>query len=332
MKTRKLFGVVFVIMYLISVLTGCAATPSTVYDTGVSNEDVYQDNSYWEKDNEIRLVFDIHIENEELQPEEFVSNSEGKKLPRSKEKVIRNLQKGIISFFQERYQIDVSEKIEKQEIAIFSSTGFMEGVMGYVDTNNPNILNLNERLLKDYSDEFETTYIHETLHQIGFRSENAYMIEEGITDALADMICCYIGIEPVLTIYYSESRTMAYQMLAADPEIVSCYLNDNEFDIIKRINEKLEGVPQPFIKSGNLGKRLESRLDVLHAIATGNAFGGTTNVLWIAFEAQEIMRAYCQECNPDANTIAYIRSHYLVVDYEAISIFEDDVGYGYNIE
>jgi len=320
------------VIYLMMTLVGCGNNSANVHDTGITNTEAYQNYEKWEGDNQIRLIVDIKVTKEDINADEEISEVVDKKLPKSKENIVQKLREGIISFFQEVYQIDVSEKIAKQEVVIFTATGIQEGVMGYVDVNNPDILNLNERLLKEYSNLFKTTYIHETLHQIGFRGEGTLMIEEGITDALTDMICCYIGIEPVLTEYYFESRTLAYQILAVDPEIVYCYLEDNEFDIIERINEKLEGINQEFLKSGNLAKLLENRLYILYSIASGYAFGYSTDPYWFAFEAQEIVKAYCQACEPDASTIDYIRSHYLVIDYEAVSIFEDENGYGYYYE
>lgn len=332
MKTRKMFAVILALLLFIMMMAGCANTSETLYDNGVTNEEVYQNYDNWGKENEIRLITDIKVNQEDLDVEGEISEVENLELPKSKEKVVQKLREGIISFFQERYQIDVSEKLEKQEVAMFSSIGTQEGVMGYVDVNNPNILNLNQKLLKEYSELFETTYIHETLHQIGFRSDNTLIIEEGITDALTDMICCYIGIKTVLTPYYFECRTLAYQLLAADPEIVSCYLENDEFDIIGRINEKLESVPQTYRKTSDLGKRLERMVNILYGISTGTVWGYSTDTYWFAFEAQEIVKAYCQACEPDSSIIDYIHSHYLPDAYESVTIFEDENGYGYYFE
>lgn len=331
MKTRKMSAALLALLYCIMLFTGCASNAGELYDSGVTNQQVYQTFDTWKYDDqskiEVRLVVDVTVNREMLTVDEEITAEADKTLPKSKERVIQRLRMGIVDFFQERYNIDVSEKIEKQEIAIFSATGNQAGVMGFVDIYNPNCLNLNEKLFSEYSERMETTYIHETLHQLGFRSESTLVIEEGITDALTDMICCYIGIKQVLTTHYSECRTVGYQLLAADPEIVSCYLEEDAFDIICRINEKLEGVSQPFKESKNLGKRLESRLEILLNIATGNILGLSTDPYWFAFEAQEIVKAYCQVCDPNETTIGYIRAHYLVIDYESVKILEDENGY-----
>ena len=332
MKTRKMFAVVLAVICFIMALTGCASTPAvTAHDTGITNELEYSNYDFWEKDNSIRLFVDITVQTEGVLEEE-ISEVKYAKLPKSREKTIERLKEGMISFFQERYDIDISEKLANQEVRLFSSTGASVDTMGYVEIGNRNVLNLNKRLLNDLSYLFETTYIHETLHQIGFQGDKMLLVVEGITDALNDMILCYIGIEPVVTPYYYECRTLAYQLLAVDPEIVSCYLEDENFDILERINEKLQDVPQLFLKSGHLGKLLEKRLEILFTIAEGRAFGFSTDPYYFALEAQEIVRAYCQECNPDADTIDYIRSHYLTLDYEKVSIVEDGNGYYFYTE
>jgi len=332
MKTRKMFAVVLAVICFIMALTGCASAPAvTAYDTGVTNELEYSNYEFWEKNNTVRLVVDITMHTEGDVEREF-SEVKYAKLPKSNAKTIETLKEGMISFFQERYNIDISEKLANQEVRIFSSTGINEGVMGYVEIGKENVLNLNQRLFKDYSDVFETTYVHETLHQIGFQGEESLQVVEGITDALADMIMCYIGMEPVLTPDYYECRTIGYQLLAADPEIVSCYLEDDDFDILERINEKLKDVKQPFRKAGHFGKLLENRLQILFSIATGTAWGFSTDPYLFAYEVQEIVKAYCQEFNPDADTIDYIRNHYLVLDYEGLSFVEEGEGYRYYTE
>lgn len=332
MKTRKMFAVVLAVICCIMAITGCASAPAvTAYDMGITNELEYSDYDFWEKDNTLRFVVDITMVTEG-NVEEEISEAKYAKLPRSKEKTIEKLKEGMISFFQERYNIDISEKLANQEVRFFSSAGESESVTGYVEIGNRNVLNLNKRLLKDVSYLFETTYVHETLHQIGFQGEKSLQVVEGIVDSLTDMILCYMGREAVLTPYYDECRTVGYQLLAADPEIVSCYLNGQSFDILDRINEKLKDVPQEFRKVGHLGKLLENRLQILYGISTGTVWGFSTDPYLFAFEVQEIVKAYCQECNPDAETIDYIRSHYLVLDYESLCIIEEGEGYRYYTE
>ena len=327
MKTRKIFILAFLLGMLSCILCGCADTDGTatpIKDNGVTNTEVYDNYNAWRRNNQIRLFINISNEMVEGNLDSEVSKIGELELPKSKQKKIDELREGMISYFLEEYKIDISEKLEKQEVAIYTATGSSEGVMGSVDLDNPNVLNLNQKLLKEYSEVFETTYVHESLHQIGFHAKKPQYIDEGITDALTDMIFCFMGKSPVLTEYYSDSRCFAYQLLAADPEIVSCYLENDNFEIIDRINQKLKDVPQTLMQVDSLGKRLEGMQTALYNIKLGVTY--PIEAYYFALEAQEIVKAYCQECNPDDATIDYIRGHYLVEDYEDISISHNSDG------
>jgi len=327
MKTRKLFIGLLVTLFCIIFLTGCGSKANELYDTGVTYQQEYENYDAWEGENAIELVIGVEVVGEEEFDSSGVETQRSFDIPNKYAKKIQNLREGIITFFNERYQIDVSEQIENQEIAIFNSYGANAETFGYVDPENQNILNLNQKVFKEDSDKFESTYIHETLHQIGFISSTPTTIDEGITDALTDMICCYLGIEPVLTEYYFETRTVAYQLLKADPGIVTAYLTEDGFSIIDRINDKLENIPQVYEKTDNLGQFLDYMLRLLLDLATGKVPGYSVDPYCFAFQAQEIVKAYCQECKPDAETIDYIRAHYLTMDCEYVTVKQDDYGY-----
>lgn len=332
MKTRKLFVVMVTVVLFVVMLTGCADVEATKlpYDTGITNDWEYNNTDFWVAENNIRLVTDIKVEIGDVIEPEF-SAQQFAKMPKKNANTIERLKTGMISFFQERYKIDISEKIENQQVKFFIGTGESAEMMGFVEVGNKNVLNLNQILLKEYSHLFETTYVHETLHQIGFQADKNAIVE-GITDALADMILCYIGIEPKSTPYYYYTRTVAYQLLYVDPEIVSGYLTQDNFDIIQRITDKLKDVPQPCRKNSNIGAVLEQRLELLYYVNQGMVSNLSTDPYWLAFECQEIVKAYCTTFNPDADTIKYIRSHYVIFDYEQISIIQEGDEYSFSIE
>ena len=326
MKTQSMFKMLLVNFLCVLLLCGCS-NGKGLYDNGVTNEQGYEDYQAWEKANEIRLILGISIEGMIEEDHSDIITEKSFDIPNKYDKKIEELREGIISFFNERYHIDVSELIGKQQIAIYTADGINEGVFGYVEPTNQHILNLNRKIFKEESDKFETTYIHETLHQIGFFSKTVSMLDEGITDALTDMICCYMGKSAVSTEYYFESRTLAYQMLKADPEIVKAYLTEEDFCIRERINEKLKDVPQVYEKTDNLGVFLDHMIKALYDLNTGIVFDYGYDPYIFAFQAQEIVKAYCQECNPDTATINYIRAHYLTIDCETVTVKEDSNGY-----
>ena len=221
MKTR-LLGLFLVLFVVVISCTGCT---SKISDTGTTSDIKFKGYDFWEKPNQLRIIITPSIDS--IQSDGTEGMTVGTKtLPANKASIVKELQKGIIAFFKERYNVDVTEKISRQEIRVFSPdlTNYMTGIaFGYVDPSYPDILNLNELLFIDdsYKDLFENTYVHETLHQIGIRNPGEPMLTEGITDAYTDMILCYIGHEKVsvTTPFYFEARTLAYQIIAVDNEL-----------------------------------------------------------------------------------------------------------------
>ena len=141
------------------------------------------------------------------------------------------------------------------------------------------------------------------------------MILEGIVDALTDLILIKSNLKSYPTNEYEAVRALGYQILAVDKGIAKFYLENNHPSITARINEHLKDVIKTCKYDDDLGNRLEA---LAYALTYGNSdeFG---NFL-VGFEAQEITRAYCQTFKPDRKTIDYIRSCYLVENYEFIKI------------
>ena len=113
MKTRKLFVVMVTVVLLVVMLTGCADVEATKlpYDTGITNDWEYNNTDFWVAENNIRLVTDIKVEIGDVIEPEF-SAQQFVKMPKKNAKTIEKLKTGMISFFQERYKIDISEKIK----------------------------------------------------------------------------------------------------------------------------------------------------------------------------------------------------------------------------
>lgn len=193
--------------------------------------------------------------------------------------------------------------------------------MGYVDPNEPEYLNLNSMLFNEYKDYFDNTYIHESLHQMGFISEDSTMITEGIVDALTDLILRRANIASYPTEDYDDVRTLGYQILAADKRIVKFYLENDNSSMITRINENLKDAIKP-CEDVEPGKRLESL-----SIGLTQGISATFDIYYVAFEAQEITRAYCQSFKPYNETIDYIRTCYLVENYENVEIEKHEDSY-----
>lgn len=319
----KIVSIILTIIVLTATFTGCSS--SSLDSSNATNTVIYSDYSFWHSENQLRITLPVnfsHIESNSLPTgigELTLSNKYLKK--------VEKLKLAIINYFQEVYNIDVSEKLNKQELRAFSASEFMGDLtMGYVDPTNQNILNLNIELFNDYKKYFNNTYVHETLHQLGFLSEDSTMITEGIVDALTDLILCKANIQSSPTDTYFDVRILGYQIIATDTYIAEFYLNNSNTKMAHRITTALKEVKRTYKKVRNIGKRLED-------LCTGLTYGisGTVDPYFVAFEAQEIVRAYCQTFNPSTETIDYIRSHYLIEDYESVTIVPDGNGFQFFI-
>ena len=323
MKNLKTYFTLF--MVLVLSLSGCS-TSSSFIDTGCTFENPYTDYSYWEQDNQLKLITNYSISSlGDTAPE--ITEIGTETLSNKDSRTIKKLQEGIISYFSENYDIDLTEKISKQEVKIFSSNLDSGITMGYVDPEHQNILNLNEILFtKEYYHLFENTYVHETLHQLGIINTNELLLTEGITDAYTDLIMCYLGKESYPTEYYFEARTLAYQIIAVDKDLPHLYFETDDFSLADRISEKLCLVPQNFVKRDTLGKTLYELLSILFSNNVGVLVSENPPYVY-AYDSQEIVRSYCQTFNPSEETIDYIRNHYLLEDFESLIIIQKDSGY-----
>lgn len=208
-------------------LSGCSSS-SGVTDSGFINTDVYENTDYWKEDS-INVITNLKTVTENLE-DENAENQQFSKLSAKQEKKVEKLKKCICNYFIEKYGIDFSTKLKKQEVSFFSTRVLGNSItMGFVDVNNSNELHLNILLNKDHKDEFETTYVHETLHQLGFIDASGKMtyVVEGIVDAYTDMILIENNIKSKVTGIYFETRQLGYQIIAADKNLPKLFLEKN---------------------------------------------------------------------------------------------------------
>lgn len=180
--SRKMVRLCLTLILAIISLSGCSSS-SGVTDSGFINTDVYENTDYWKEDS-INVITNLKTVTKNLE-DETNENQQFSKLSSKQAKKVENLKKCICNYFIEKYGIDFSTKLEKQEVSFFSTRVLGNSItMGYVDVNNSNELHLNILLNKDHKDEFETTYVHETLHQLGFIDASGKMtyVVEGIVD------------------------------------------------------------------------------------------------------------------------------------------------------
>lgn len=319
--TQKLTSILLIFIVTLSFFSCNNKVDSTIT---TPSDTTFSDYSFWEQDNQVRITLPLSTYITESDNNGITTIGE-LDLTDSYLKKAETLKSAMIDYFLDIYQIDISKKLENQKLKAFLATDVNEGVMGYVDVNEPDYLNLNSMLFTEYQDYFNNVYIHETLHQIGFRSSDGNTITEGIVDALTDLILQKAKIKSVSTASYNDIRTLGYQFIAADSGIAEFYLSNDNPSITNRVTRTLEKVQKPFLNIDE-GTRLEA---LCSALTYG--FSSSIDVFYFAFEAQEIVRSYCQTFNPNTKIIDYIRSYYLVESYENVIITSEGSKYHFFI-
>ena len=318
--SRKMVRLCLTLILAIISLSGCSSS-SGVTDSGFINTDVYENTDYWKEDS-INVITNLKTVTKNLE-DETNENQQFSKLSSKQAKKVENLKKCICNYFIEKYGIDFSTKLEKQEVSFFSTRVLGNSItMGYVDVNNSNELHLNILLNKDHKDEFETTYVHETLHQLGFIDASGKMtyVVEGIVDAYTDMILIENNIKSKVTGIYFETRQLGYQIIAADKNLPKLFLEKKS--VSEYFDNELSSYKQNYAKHNKLAEYLNTLLQALIAINSGTT-SSQSNAYFYAFDAQSIVQKFCQSQNCDNDTIDYIRKHYLLEDFEKLNVIDN---------
>lgn len=330
MKTR--FTLVALLLAMVFALSSCSSTTTTnssignsqtativsvPTDQGKTNEVQYANYNFWSNPISIKLLSDFTLNT--IYEDDINTNSNYlQTFPGEAIQKIKILQDGMIAFFKSNYNVDITKRIQSQRFRVFkyNEKNIDITTLGFVDTENRRFINFNEKLFTDeFYYLFSQTYVHEAIHQLGISNNSDGYLMEGITDALTDMVLTSMGLEFSGTNAYFESRTLAYQLLAVDKKIPILYFTDDNFSLIERISERLNGYSKPIVWCDDVGIKLRDLLSIIYSWHAG-VIDSKTDLFPYVFDAQEIVRCYCQSFNPSNDVISYIRSHYLIEDYE----------------
>lgn len=278
---------------------------------------------FWEKESDIRIVtqFDV-IENDELG--KTVIDQETNILRESKEVLnsLEPIKDDISQFFQDKYGVDVSKKIDKlNKVYIYTAPSYKgETLSGYIEESAVyfNIETLSDDILK------ENVFIHETIHYLGFMSDenndDYRYIMEGLTEALTKECIEYHG-KKYLPNAYETQRALMEQILIVNPDLVVNAINFGSCQLDQIINSRLLGIRQSFKQEDDLAENLELCIITLSYGTAGNS------EFFIALQAQDIVANYCKTFNPTKKQIKKIRSEYIVENFETIEVVEDGDNY-----
>ena len=327
-KNNNKLGVFMLLLtMLLLTFSGCSSADKQKEarkDQGFINNDTYKDDSYW-KSEDLKLITDLKIKTVNEDPDFSDCNFE--KLSRKESKKVEYLKDLIYGFFLDVYNLDFSSKLEKQSVTWFNSTSNGNSLtMGYVDPEDENTLHLHISSKDENAKVFVSTYVHETLHQIGFidKSQETTYIVEGIVDAFADLILARAGEEYVATPIYFETRQLGYQLIKADKELPEVFYKQESFK--EHLNEELLKYNQPCVKHEDVAGYLNS---LLYALIASNSELTQLNYdpYFYVFDAQMIVQKFCQSKKPNSSTIKYLRKHCLLEEFEDLKVKKEGNGY-----
>lgn len=329
MKRNNKLGVLTLILTMILLtFSGCSSTDEQKKearkDQGFINNDNYKDESYW-KSSDLKLVTDVNLKITNENPDFSDCNFE--KLSRKESKKVEYLKDLIYEFFLDVYNLDFSSKLEKQSVTWFNSTANGNSLtMGYVDPKDENTLHLHISSKDENAEVFVSTYVHETLHQIGFidKSQETTYIVEGIVDAFADLILARVGEEYIATPIYFETRQLGYQLIKADKELPNVFYKKESFK--EHLNSGLSKYNQVYEKHEDLTEYLNTLLFVLIQSNSGQA-KLSYDPYFYAFDAQAIVQKFCQSKKPNSSTIKYLRKHCILEEFEDLKVKKEGNGY-----
>ena len=316
---KKIFRTMILMVVGIAILTGCG----TKKDNGFINNFVYENEEFWEGE-ELSIVTNIKIKRQEVG--DNIEDCSFSDLSEEQKEKVKKLRKAISKFFKLRYGIELSDRLEKQKVTFYSTSDFGESVtMGYVDINDSDTLHLNIALNEEYKELFESTYVHETLHQLGFQDAEMTFVVEGIVDAYTDLILTEGGINSQPTDIYFETRQLGYQMIKADEQLPKVFLEKEKKETVKEhINRCLNQYKQEYVQHKDLAGYLNDLMEALIAINSGTGF--SENAYYYAYDSQAIVQRYCQAQECKKSTIQYIRKHYLIDAFEDIEVIDQGGG------
>lgn len=294
-------------------------------DQGIISNDSYIDNSYW-KSSDLNLITNLSVKVQN-QSDDF-SDCSYTSLSKEQSKKIKYLKKLIYEYFLDTYNIDFSDKLDKQSVTLFNSSDIENSLtMGYVGPADENTLHLHISLKNKNAELFESTYVRETLHQLCFidKSEETTYIVEGIVDAYSDLILAKAGEDYIATAIYFETRQLGYQLIAADKELPEVFYKHESFK--EHLNKDLSSYNQPYIKHNDIADYLNTLLYTLISVNSGFAELNYTPYYYYVFDAQSIVQKFCQAQEPNSSTIEYLRKHCLLTKFEILKIEIDGKGY-----
>lgn len=293
-----------------------------------SNEDKRFTKNFWSQKSELRIGLDNVI------IDDSSSNSKNQDITSEdmreyQKELVKDLKVKLNKYFLDTYSIDISDKLNNQQIKFFKDTTESSNPKtwtgGYFIPTESNTIYLNNLLVHDKRSEFTSIYIYETMYNIGFHSgKNLFALDTGFADNEAKNFCKYAKLEysSVSNNYFV--KKLAEQMKIANPDLIKNYISDSNFSISDEINSRLSDVKMPFIKINDPGNKIQSYIT---AFLSPELYKKNDCSPWLSFQAQEIVTNYCKQFKLTDSQISKIRENYAVDEYEKIQVYKENNKY-----
>lgn len=327
---KKLFNLFVISLCAVCVLlTGCSDKHSNIYDatnTDIRLTDLQFD--YYEYEDPASLLLDPV---EKFKRDAWIGygiDIDECLLNPYNSRELEICSERLTEFFIEVYGVDISKKIKNVETY---SSYFTNDINGF-SIPGTNIIILNQYLIDSDESDIKYTWCHEVIHALGlnYPHQTYEGLYETITEAVTFQFFEWNGNKEFdNTLYRNTAKTIGYQLINADPSLVSCSIADESFLVEEHINEVLRDATYPFevpSSESDIAYQLSSFLYGIYQETIDYQYYPN----FYLFTAQEITTAYCREFNLDKETITDHKEHWLIKDFDKLDIVYD--GYCYTVK
>ena len=237
---------------------------------------IFAQNKFWASSQLENITLDMNkynnyldqLEADDTATESIViqANYDAMSVPEDCNNFIKQCNEIIVKFFLDNYAIDVTEKLNQlqphyvsypDEVSDFVGGSYYSDIPEFSSKIffNKNIIDnfiadvSNGEDMSIYNDSvlsfrlMRTIYIHETMHYLGFSSENVFdYFTEAMAESLNEKVQAYSGINYENITGYAGIKDTASQIIDVDKEIVTNVLtNGADFNLTGYFNEQMDG-------------------------------------------------------------------------------------------
>lgn len=307
-EMKKFFVLVIALAMIVTSLTGCGVTRKNLYDS--SNKEILQG-----------FVF-YPDETQSLSERDYIDDlsKSATNFEVVEDDLIRELKAGVIKYFNEEYEIDVTEKVNNIETQLFTVEDNL--LFGY-HVPGENVVYVNRELYEHDDKLIPFTWCHEVIHLLGlnYTDKDYWAIYEVLTEAMNIRMAKWLDYPVNEWSSYMDVVDIGEQMIIANPEIIKRSIIDDEFLPEEHIEDVLKDAVYPIVNPLEHFSIAEHFNYLLESIIVENLpYQEVPNM--VKFMTQEITTAYCRTFNLDDEQINASKKLWLVKEFDKVTITE----------